>query len=84
MEGKERTDKISTQEISYANNVRSVRVKKDTTGNIWLVWEERESGKSDIYVAQLKNGRIASPISLATDNKGLNFSPSIDFSLREL
>ncbi len=80
-EGKGYTDKISIRNLTYRNNVQFIHIKKDRTGRTWLVWEERYPGKSDIYIAQLKNGSLLRPINLTYDKIGQNFSPNMDFSL---
>lgn len=72
--------KISTQEINHVNNVHFIRAKRDRTGKIWLLWEERESGRSDVCIAQLKNQRLIQQKNISADQNGFNFSPSLDFS----
>jgi lysophospholipase L1-like esterase len=72
--------KISTQEIYPGDKVGSVKVKKDKEGNIWLMWEEREYERSDIYIAQLINKEITQPIQVTSYQQGFNFSPCMDFS----
>lgn len=73
-------DKISVQNILYADNVNSIRIKKDRTAKVWLAWEEVESGTNHIYVAPLTNKILGNPIKLTQDRPGFHFSPSIDFS----
>jgi len=73
-------ERITTQEIDYVNHVNFVRAKKDKAGKTWIVWEERESGKSDIYIAQLRNKKLVHPTRVTSNQEGFNFSPCIDFS----
>ncbi len=74
-------DKISIQNLTYRDNVQFIRIKKDRTGRTWIAWEERYPGKSDIYIAQLKNGSLLHPINLTNDQNGRNLSLNMDFSL---
>ena len=43
-------ERISTRNIYHGNNVGSLSIKKDKQGKTWLLWEEREYKKSDIYI----------------------------------
>jgi len=72
--------KISIQDIGYLNNGNFLGVKKDKVGNIWLISEEKKADKSNIHLAQLENKAIVNQTNLTADQKGFNFSPSIDFS----
>lgn len=75
-------DKISIQNILYADNINSIHTKKDRTGKIWVIWEEINSGTSHIHLAQLKHKTLINSINLTQDQQGFHFSPSIDFSFR--
>jgi len=75
-----RIKNFSTSEIKYDNNIHSISIKKNRSGDIWLVWEERKSQNSNIYIAQLKNQGIGKHINVTTGLEGFNFSPSMDFS----
>ena len=69
------------QNIHYTDNISSICAKKDKIGRIWLVWEERDSERSDIYIAQLRNNKIVNHTSLTDNMRGFNFSPDINFSI---
>ena len=69
------------QNIHYTDNISSICAKKDKTGRIWLVWEERGSERSDIYIAQLRNNKIVNRTALTDNMRGFNFSPNINFSI---
>jgi len=74
------TQKISTQELTHGNNVHSAQVRKNKAGEMWILWEERESTRGEIYIAQLKNRKMTQLRQVTVDQKGFNFSPSADFS----
>lgn len=76
------TEKISVQNVLYADNVNSIRIKKDRAGKIWIIWEEINPGTTDIHIAQLKHKTLINPLNLTQDLKGFHFSPSVDFSFR--
>jgi len=69
------------QNIHYTDNISSICTKRDKIGRIWLVWEERGSERSDVYIAQLRNNKIVNPAALTDNMRGFNFSPNINFSL---
>jgi len=69
------------QNIHYTDNISSICAKKDKLGRIWLVWEEKGSERSDIYIAQLRNNKIVNPTALTDNMRGFNFSPNINFSI---
>ena len=80
-EGKGYTDEISTQNLTYRDNVQFICVKEDRIGRKWLLWEERYPAENDVYITQLNNRNLLQPINLSTGQKGHNFSLNIDFSL---
>ena len=69
------------QNIHYTDNISSICTKRDRIGRIWLVWEERETKRSDIYIAQLRNNKIVNRTDLTDSMRGFNFSPNINFSI---
>jgi lysophospholipase L1-like esterase/YbbR domain-containing protein len=79
-EERDTTERPAVQEGEYGDHVNFVRVKKDKAGKTWIAWEERESGKSDIYIAQLRNKKLTHPTKVTNNRGGFNFSPCIDFS----
>jgi lysophospholipase L1-like esterase/YbbR domain-containing protein len=79
-EERDYAERTAAQEVEYANHVNFVRVKKDKAGKTWIAWEERESGKSNIYIAQLRNKKLVHPTKVTSNRAGFNFSPCIDFS----
>lgn len=53
-------------------------MKKDPLGRIWAVWEEWESDRSIIRIAQYQNGQISSS-QIVSGAKEANFSPALSF-----
>ncbi|MFP4082633.1 MAG: BACON domain-containing protein [Candidatus Aminicenantes bacterium] len=72
---------ISIQNFICTRPLNSLLCKKDSTGNIWLVWEEGDIHHSDIHAAELRNNQLVNQTNITGDQRGFNFSPCLDFSL---
>jgi len=79
---KDNKGRLFIRNIYGGLNIHSVCAKKDNTEKAWFAWEVRGPERSDIYLGQLKDWRTTKQINLTADQKGFNFSPSIEFSCR--
>jgi len=64
--------------LSLQKNAYSPQVKKDRSGNLWLIWEEWDQYQSRIRLGRLEDGRILSAPDLKQP-QGFNFSADVCF-----
>ncbi len=64
--------------LSLQKNACSPQVKKDRSGNLWLIWEEWDQYQSQIRLGRLEDGRILGAPDLKQP-QGFNFSADVCF-----
>jgi lysophospholipase L1-like esterase len=64
--------------LSLQKNAYSPQVKKDRSGNLWLIWEDWGQNQSRIRLGRLEDGRILSAPALKQP-EGFNFCADVCF-----
>jgi len=68
----------ATKSFSLGVNANPPLIKKDRKGKTWLVWEEWEAERSQIFLAELKAEKIVS-YQIVSQKEGFNLSPDLCF-----
>jgi len=72
--------RISRLDILTRESFSSFRLKKDNLNQLWIIWEKQDFNRNDIYLGQIKEGRIIGVKNLSSELEGINHSPSLDIS----
>jgi len=67
-------------DVLTRESLSSFRIKKDRLNRFWIIWEKKNFNRNDIFLGQLKEGKIVGVKNLSSEFEGINHSPSLDIS----
>jgi len=79
---KSQTEESFAQTIPLGKKAFSPLIKKDSKGQIWIIWEEWEYNQSKIFLGQLKKDKIIHS-QIIHREEGFNLSADLSFDLED-
>jgi len=63
-----------------SQRILSPKIKKDISGNLWMIWEENRWGSRQILFGKLKAGKISKERNLSLGRAGNHYAPMLEIS----
>lgn len=72
---------ISGRMLAGVGPVHSIQAVKNRMSEVWIIWEQKDFGRSHIFIGQLREGHLSASHSISSEFEGENFLPSLAVSL---